>query len=81
MFKANQKALEMVAKTVNMALSPVGLMIWGYEQIQEFVSGKVAERLKNVPPEAIIQPELNIIASPALEALRYTEHRGVMAFL
>jgi len=42
---------------------------------------KVAERLKNVPPEAIIQPELNIIASPALEALRYTEHRGVMAFL
>ncbi|PMY52264.1 MULTISPECIES: DUF4393 domain-containing protein [Pseudomonas] len=67
------KSLETVAKTVNMALAPVGLMIWGYEQIQEFVSGKVAERLKNVPPEAIIQPELNI-AGPALEALRYTGH-------
>ncbi|WP_207809198.1 MULTISPECIES: DUF4393 domain-containing protein [unclassified Pseudomonas] len=67
------KALETVAKTVNMALAPVGLMIWGYEQIQEFVSGKVAERLKNVPPEAIIQPGLNI-AGPALEALRYTGH-------
>jgi hypothetical protein len=66
-------ALETVAKTVNMALAPVGLMIWGYEQIQEFVSGKVAERLKNVPPEAIVQPELNI-AGPALEALRYTGH-------
>lgn len=29
--------------------------------------------MKNVPPEAIIQPELNI-AGPALEALRYTGH-------
>ena len=67
------KALQTVAKTVHIALAPVSALVWGYDQIKEFVSTKVAERLKNVPPENIISPKPNV-AGPALEALRYTGH-------
>lgn len=67
------KALQTVAKTVHIALAPVSALVWGYDQIKEFVSTKVSERLKNVPPENIISPKPNV-AGPALEALRYTGH-------
>jgi hypothetical protein len=67
------KALQTVAKTVHIALAPVSALVWGYDQIREFVSTKVSERLKNVPPENIISPKPNV-AGPALEALRYTGH-------
>lgn len=69
------KALQTVAKTVHIALAPVSALVWGYDQIKEFVSTKVAERLKNVPPENIITPKPNV-AGPALEALRYTGHES-----
>ena len=65
------KALQTVAKTVHIALAPVSAMVWGYDQIKDFVSKKVADRLKNVPPENIITPKPNV-AGPALESLRYT---------
>ena len=58
------KALKTVAKTVHVALAPVSALVWGYDQIKEFVSSKVAERLKNVPPENIITPKPNV-AGPA----------------
>lgn len=67
------KALQTVAKTVHIALAPVSALVWGYDQIKDFVSTKVAERLKNVPPENIITPKPNV-AGPALESLRYTGH-------
>jgi Abortive infection alpha len=67
------KALQTVAKTVHIALAPVSALVWGYDQIKEFVATKVSERLKNVPPENIISPKPNV-AGPALEALRYTGH-------
>jgi len=67
------KALQTVAKTVHIALAPVSVLVWGYDQIKEFVSTKVAERLKNVPPENIVTPKPNV-AGPALESLRYTGH-------
>lgn len=44
------KALQTVAKTVHVALAPVSALVWGYDQVKEFVSTKVADRLKNVPP-------------------------------
>jgi len=66
--------LQTVAKTVHLALAPVAALVWGYDQIKEFVSTKVVEKLKNVPPENIAAPAANI-AGPALDALRYTGHQ------
>ena len=65
------KALGTVAKLVNVALAPVSALVWGYEQIREFISVKIAEKLKDIPPEHIVSPKPNV-AGPAIEALRYT---------
>lgn len=67
------KALGTVAKTVNVALAPVKGLVWGYEQIEGFVSSKVSEKLQNTPEEEIVTPKPNV-AGPALESLRYTGH-------
>lgn len=67
------KSLETVAKTVNIALVPIKMLVWGYEQIEGYVTKRVSEKLKNVPPENIITPAPQI-AGPAIEALRYTGH-------
>lgn len=72
------KGLQTVAKTVHIALAPVSALVWGYAQIKDFVSIKVADRLKNVPPEDIISPKPNI-AGPALESLRYTGHESSLS--
>jgi hypothetical protein len=65
------KAVEIVSKSVDTALSPLSAFIWSYEKIKDFVSSKVSEKLKEVPPEDIIPPKPHI-AVPAIEALRYT---------
>lgn len=65
------KALGTVAKTVNIALAPVSALVWGYDQIKDFVDNKVTEKLQNVPEENIVTPPPHV-AGPALESLRYT---------
>jgi len=65
------KALGTVAKTINVALAPVSALVWGYDQIKNFVDNKVSEKLQNVPEENIVTPPAHI-AGPALESLRYT---------
>jgi len=67
------KALTTVAKSVHIALLPVSALVWGYEQIKEYISIKLAEKLKNTPDQDIITPKTNI-AGPTLEALRFTGH-------
>lgn len=67
------KSLETVGKAINVALAPVGMLVWGYDKCQEFISTKVADRLKDVLPEDIVTPKPNV-AGPAIEALRYTGH-------
>lgn len=74
------KALQTVAKTVHVALAPVSALVWGYDQIKDFVSIKVAERLRNVPPENIVTPKPNV-AGPALESLRYTGYESSLSDL
>jgi len=74
------KALQTVAKTVHVALAPISALVWGYDQIKDFVSTKVADRLKNVPPENITSPKPNV-AGPALESLRYTGHESSLSDL
>ncbi|GEC71959.1 protein of unknown function [Flavobacterium flevense] len=63
-------ALETVTKTVNIALAPIKFLVWGYETIEGFISIKVTEKLKNVPPENIVSPPTSV-AGPAIEALRF----------
>lgn len=66
-------ALQTVAKTMHIALAPISVLVWGYGQLTDFLSSRVAEKLKDVPPECIATPKANV-AGPALEALRYTGH-------
>ena len=54
-----------------MALAPVSVLVWSYDQIKDFIDNKVAEKLQNVPEENIITPPPHV-AGPALESLRYT---------
>jgi hypothetical protein len=70
-------ALETVAKAIHVALAPISVLVWGYDQVKDFVSSRVAEKLKNTPPEDIQPPKPNI-AGPALEALRYTGHEPTL---
>jgi hypothetical protein len=67
------KTLETVTKTVNMALAPIKALVWGYEQIESWITSRVAEKLKNVAEEHIVTPAPNV-AGPAIEALRYAGH-------
>jgi hypothetical protein len=66
-------ALQTVAKTVHIALAPISGLVWGYDQVKEFVATSVAKRLDKTPKEKIITP-MPQIAGPALEALRYAGH-------
>lgn len=66
-------ALQTVAKTIHIVLAPVSALVWGYDKLKDFLSTRVADKLKNVPPECIATPKPNV-AGPALEALRYTGH-------
>ncbi|MFV8334338.1 DUF4393 domain-containing protein [Flavobacterium sp. GSP14] len=64
-------SLETVTKTVNIALAPIKALVWGYEKIEEFITTRVSEKLKNIPEENITSPPTEI-AGPAVEALRFS---------
>jgi len=70
-------ALQTVARTIHIALAPVAALVWGYDKIKDFVSNRVAEKLKDVRPEDIVTPKPNV-AGPALESLRYTGHEETL---
>src|SRR5690606_41068173 len=67
------QSLETVTKTVNIALAPIKALVWGYEKIEEFITTRVSEKLKNVPEENITTPPPQV-AGPAVEALRFSGH-------
>jgi hypothetical protein len=70
-------ALQTVAKTIHIALAPISALVWGYDHIKEFVSTRVAEKLKGVPSDRVTTPS-PLVAGPALEALRYSGHIPVL---
>lgn len=63
-------ALETVGKAVNVALAPVGALVWGFDRVSDFVQKRLAEKLQDVPPERIQTPNI-LVAGPTLEALRF----------
>lgn len=65
---------------MHVALAPISAFVWGCDQIKDFVSTKVAERLRNVPAENIVNPKANV-AGPVLESLRYTGHEPSLSDL
>ncbi|MFA0962707.1 DUF4393 domain-containing protein [Roseivirga sp. BDSF3-8] len=64
------KSLEVVAKTVNMALAPLSAAVWGYEKIQIWLESKLVNELKDITPDQITPPNPHVVG-PAIEALRY----------
>lgn len=56
-------------------ISPLKLLIWGWEQIEQRVLSSVEKKLENVP-EARIQTPDPQVAVPAFEALRYTADKS-----
>lgn len=78
--KETGKALGTVGKTVNAALMPIRGLVWGMEQIEEFVQTKVTKKLENVPPENIQTPD-PAVAGPAIESLRFTGHKESLSDL
>lgn len=64
-------ALGTVAKTINIALAPISATVWSFETFQEFISTRVAKKLKTTPQECISTPPLSVIG-PALDSLRYS---------
>ncbi|MFD2446371.1 DUF4393 domain-containing protein [Bacillus sp. CGMCC 1.16607] len=68
------KGVHTLSKTVHIALSPVSALVWGYDQIKNYVQTTVEKKLQNVPQENIIVPD-PIVVGPAVEALRYTAHK------
>lgn len=67
------KSLETITKTVNIALAPIKALVWGYEKIEDYLTTRVSEKLKDIPKENITTPPPHI-AGPAVEALRFTGH-------
>src|SRR5579864_922076 len=62
---------------IRMALAPVSLLVWGFDQIKDYLEDALAHRLKDLPPERIIPPS-PIIAGPATEALRFAGHDPIL---
>ena len=69
--KETGKALGTLGKAVNVALAPISLVVWGYDQIKDFLENKVTEKLENVPEDRITTPPPNVVG-PAVEALKFT---------
>lgn len=67
------QSLETVTKCVNICLAPIKALVWGYDKIETFVTERVSEKLRNVAPENITSPKLQI-AGPVVEALRFVGH-------
>lgn len=66
------KSLQIVAKTVNIALAPIKALVWSYDKLEQFINKEVTERLQNTPEEEIQTPKPNI-AVPAIQGLMLTD--------
>lgn len=67
------KNLETAVKSIQLVLEPVSALVWGYENLKDFVQTSLAEKLKDIPRERLVSPNPTV-AGPALEALKYAGH-------
>jgi hypothetical protein len=66
------RGLLLVAKAVNMALSPLGATVWGFEQIKDWLLATLTKKLSGVEPGDIVTPSKQI-AGQVLVNLRFVE--------
>lgn len=71
------KSLETIVKAVNIALAPIGALVWGFETVEQLVKTRVSEKLYNVLPENIITPPPQV-AGPTIDAFRYCGHEPTL---
>jgi hypothetical protein len=70
------KAVVTVAKSINLALAPFAALVWGYDQIREFVLTRLEEKFKS-KPHRFVPPNL-VVAGPTIEALKYAGHEPIL---
>lgn len=64
------KTLGTISKAINVAISPIAGMIWGYEKISTWLMGRLEQKLSDVPVENIIPPKA-LIVGPSIEAIKF----------
>jgi hypothetical protein len=52
-------------------------MVWGYEKISDHLNKKLAEKLKDTPPDRIVTPN-PAVAGPTVEALRFVANEAAL---
>lgn len=68
------KALSTVGRAVNVALSPIRGFVWGAEQVEVWLTERVAKKLEGTDPSHIVTPDL-AVAGPTIEALKFNGHK------
>lgn len=68
------KALGTVGRAVNVALGPIRGLVWGAEQIENWLASRVAGKLVDLDETDIVTPDPSI-AGPTIEALRFNGHK------
>lgn len=66
------KTFGIVGKAVNIALTPISTMIWGYDKISNYINASLEKKLtaKKIAPESIIPPDPSI-AGPLINNMRF----------
>jgi len=68
--KEGGKALTTLGKTINVALAPLSVLIWGYERIADWLQESLSKKMEKTPPEQITTPD-PAVAGPVVESLRF----------
>ncbi len=64
------QGLHTISRAINVALTPLAGLAWGWDKIKEFLLPALEKRLEQLKPEKITTPSV-LAAGPAIEALRY----------
>ena len=67
-------------RAIVIALMPMKVAIWGYEQVERFILEKLPQKLAATLPENIVQPKA-MIAGPTINYLRYYPEEPQLADL
>lgn len=65
------KSLQTISQVINVGLSPLKGLVWGYDRIATWLHSTLEEKLATTDKDNIVSPNPSI-AVPAIEALRYT---------
>ena len=68
------KGLETIAKTVNIALKPLSITVWGFDKIEKYIMEELPKVFKEKGTESIISPDPHV-AGPTIESLKYTANK------